>query len=187
MPVKRPFNLLQPIKPALTLWDKIYDWVLWRARIVILVTIILITGIFVGKVVVDTDAKNKTKEIASVESRLKVLETAYESEFRNLFRREDDYEELWNVGSAYTAVIQEIGSYIGGNVNLNVRVQDNKITIFGTEDLSVLNQVEVAMKSSTSFKNVFVNSLTVDSGQEGLNQGDYILSAEIVAAERPQL
>jgi len=187
MSVKRPFNLLEPIKPALTLWDKIYDWVLWRARIVILITIILITGIFVGKVVVDTDAKNKTKEIAAVGSRLKVLEDSYEPEFRNLFRREADYVKLWNSSSMYATVVQELNSYISNEINLNVRIQGNRLTIFGTEDLSILNQVEVAMKSSSSFQNVFVNSLTVDSGQEGLNQGDYILSAEIIDISRDKL
>lgn len=177
---KRPFNLLQPIRPQLTLWDKIYEWVLWRARIVILVTIIFISIIFVGKVIVDTEAKNKMKEIESIESRLKVLETAYESEFRNLFRRQDNYVKLWNSSNYYSSVIQEINSYVSSDVSLGVRLQNNRITVFGTESLSILNQIEVAMKSSASFKNVFVNSLTVDSGQQGLNQGDYVLTAEIV-------
>ncbi len=87
----------------------------------------------------------------------------------------------------YATVVQELNSYISNEINLNVRIQGNRLTIFGTEDLSILNQVEVAMKSSSSFQNVFVNSLTVDSGQEGLNQGDYILSAEIIDISREKL
>lgn len=187
MKYRRPFNLLQPIKSPTTLWDKIYDWVLWRARVIILVTIITITLIFIGKVIVDTDAKNKTKEIASIESKLRVLEASYEPEFRNLFRRQDSYVKLWNASHYYTDVIREINSYVTSDVELSIRFQESSVTVYGTENLNVLNQIEVAMKSSSSFKNVFVNSLVVDSGQEGLNQGDYILTAEMVDISRPQI
>jgi hypothetical protein len=187
MNYKRPFNLLEPIKPPTTLWDKIYDWVLWRARIVVLVTIIAITLIFVGKVIVDTDAKNKTKEIASIQSKLRVLESSYEPEFRNLFRREDAYTKLWNASNYYSDIISEINSYVSSDVKLSIRFQGTTVTVFGTESLSILNQIEIAMKSSSSFKSVFVNSLVVGSEQDGLNQGDYILTAEMLDVKRTQL
>jgi hypothetical protein len=187
MKYRRPFNLLEPIKPPTTLWDKIYDWVLWRARVIVLITIILITLIFVGKVIVDTDAKNKMKEIATIESKLDVLEASYEPEFRNLFRREDAYMKLWNASNYYTDIIREINAYVSSDVRLSIRFQDQKVTVYGTESLDILNQIEIAMKSSSSFKNVFVNSLVVDSGQEGLNQGDYILTAELISFTRPKL
>jgi hypothetical protein len=187
MKYKRPFNLLEPIKPPTTLWDKIYDWVLWRARIVVLVTIISITLIFIGKVIVDTDAKNKTKEIASIQSKLRVLETSYEPEFRNLFRRQDSYTKVWNASNYYSDIIREVNSYVTSDVKLSFRFQGSTITVFGTENLSILNQIEVAMKSSTSFKSVFVNSLVVDSEETGFNQGDYILTAEMIDVKRTQL
>src|SRR5688572_23715853 len=102
------FNLLKPLPSPKTAWDKIYDWVLGRARIVILITIILIALAFIAKVVVDTDAKNKDKSIDTLTTRLQFYATSSEPVFRTFSAKTDNYIKVWNGSSGISAAVTEI-------------------------------------------------------------------------------
>lgn len=177
---QRAFNLLKPLEPPKTVWDKVYDWLLDRARIIILITEILVAIAFFAKVIQDTIAKNKDNEIASLTSELSFYSTTLEPQFRLIESKDTAYTSLWNSSSQYAAVIQEIYSYISNSASeINLRVDGKEITIFGTEDLASLQTLEAALKSSESFSSVVIKSLSLEQ-QEILEQkGNYVLSATI--------
>ena len=149
---QRAFNLLKPLDPPKTVWDKVYDWLLDRARIVILITEILVAIAFFAKVVQDTVAKNMDNQIASLTSELAFYSETLEPEFRLIESKDGAYTTIWNNSSQYADVVQEVYSYISNSASeINLRVEGREITIFGTEDLSSLQTLEAALKSSPSF------------------------------------
>lgn len=177
---RRAFNLLKPLEPPKTVWDKVYDWILWRARIVILITEILIVIAFFAKVIQDTDAKNKENEINRINSELRFYAPSLEPQFRVIESKDNNYKNLWNNSAQYYAVLNEMYSYISNSsAQVNLRVEGREVTIFGTESLVTLQTLEASLKTSPSFSSVVIRSLTLEQ-QEILEQkGDYILSAII--------
>jgi len=185
---RRTFNLLKPLAPPKSVWDKVYDWILGKARVVILITEILIALAFFAKVVQDTDAKNKEDEIARLTAELRFYADTLEPKFRLIERKDQNYVNIWNLTPKYSEVLAEIYSYIPNAASeINVRIEGARVTIFGTEDLSTLQVLEAALKSSGTFSAAVIENLSLQQ-QEILEQkGDYILTAIIKDLYREQL
>jgi len=111
----KPFNLLKPMIPPLTVWDRIYNWVTTQARIVIFIVIILVTVAFVGKVVVDTEAKNKKKELDNLFQQLSFYATASEPDVRRIVRRADVYSDINSKHTSFTFLIEEVYQILGNS------------------------------------------------------------------------
>ncbi|MBE0573852.1 hypothetical protein IH575_03045, partial [Candidatus Dojkabacteria bacterium] len=112
MEKKRIFNLLKPVQPPPSFWDKFYNWILTRARVVILITELLIVAAFVGKVIVDTQARTKDEEIQNLRAENSFYATEREPIFRDFQRRDVTYQRIWSNSSEYNEVLNEIYSYI---------------------------------------------------------------------------
>jgi len=182
------FNLLKPLQPPKTAWDKIYDWIVDKARIVVLVTIILIAAAFVAKVVVDTDAKNKNKQIDSLTQRLSFYTAEVEPRLRLLAIKTDSYQKIWNKSSSYSTIIKEIYSYVDNpGADLTIKASDGKVSIFGTEDLTLLRNLEEKLRNSPSFTSVNFGSLSIDGSDVQDAKGEYSVSAVIKDSKRPQI
>ncbi len=187
MAESRIFNLLKPIAPPETVWDKIYDWILGRARVVILITELLIVGAFVGKVVVDTTAKNKDNQIYSLQSEL-AFYTDKEPVFRDIQKRDTQYVNIWNKSSGYSAILDEIFSYIPNpGAQLTIRFDKGKVSILGYDDLDSLKTLETSLKNSKTFTNASVNTLSLEQKEVLQAKGLYILEATIVNPKREAL
>lgn len=185
---RRAFNLLKPLEPPKTVWDKVYDWILWRARIVILITEILIVFAFFAKVVQDTDAKNKEVEINRLSSELRFYSATLEPRFRAIETKDNTYKTIWNNSTQYSDILSQMYSFISNSSSeVNLRIDGSEVTIFGTENLSTLQNLESQLKASPLFSSVVIKSLTLEQ-QEILEQkGDYVLSAIIKDLNREQL
>lgn len=182
------FNLLKPLQPPKTAWDKIYDWIVDKARIVVMITIILIAIAFVAKVVVDTDAKNKTKQIDSLTQRLSFYATEVEPRFRLLALKEDVYQKLWNSSSNSAAIIREIYSYVSNpGADLTIKVSEGVVSVYGTEDLNLLRSLEENLRNSSSFSSVTFSNLTVNQQDLQDLKGEYVLTAVIKSNKRPTI
>lgn len=182
------FNLLKPLQPPKTAWDKIYDWILGRARIVVLATIILIALAFVAKVVVDTDAKNKDKAIAGLEIRLDFYTVKIEPDLRAFAAKEDNYIKLWNGSSGITEAVAEIYSYISDpSADITVKVDADRVSIFGTENLDLLRQLEADLRASQSFSSVVFSNLTIERQDVEDQKGEYVLLATIKDPKREKI
>jgi hypothetical protein len=182
------FNLLKPLLPPKTAWDKIYDWVLGRARIVILITIILIALAFIAKVVVDTDAKNKDKSIDTLTTRLQFYATSSEPVFRTFSAKTDNYVKVWNGSSGISSAVTEIYSYIPDqNADITIKVDGDRVSIFGTENLDLLRQLESDLRASETFSSVVFSNLTLDRPNIESEEGEYVVLATIKNAKRESI
>src|SRR5690348_13957537 len=112
MAEKRIFNLLKPVEAPTTAWDKVYDWMIGKARIIVFVTELIIAASFIAKVVVDTNAKNKDSQITTLSGQLQLYAPTLEPQFRTIQTKSSDYMNLWKNSSSYSAVINEVFSYI---------------------------------------------------------------------------
>lgn len=177
---KRIFNLLKPEAPPITVWDKIYSWIVSRARVVILVAEVLIVLAFFSKVFVDTQAKNKQRDLDKLIQESNLYAATIEPQFRQLNRQDTDYKKLWNKSSNYSEIINEIYSYINNpSSEVTIRIDKNKVSIFGTEDLDDLSSLENSMESSPTFSSAYIDTLTLEQQEIEQGVGQYVLVATI--------
>lgn len=180
--VKKPklFNLLKPYVPPLTGWDRIYDWLLGKARVIMVIAEIIVVFTFVTKVVVDTQAKGFEDDIKSKDFEMQRLAESVEPVLRKLQLKTQMYTQLWNGSNRYADIVKEIHGYIPNpGSELLININRDEVTISGEEDFATLARIEQAMKSSRTFSEVSVTQLNTDtSGAEGVG-GDYVLTATI--------
>lgn len=185
MAEKRIFNLLKPAEPPSTAWDKVYEWLLGKARIVVLITELIIAVTFVFKVIEDTSAKNKEKEIEQLNGQLAIYAQELEPTFRLIQNKSSDYMSIWTNSSDYTPIINEVFSYITNpSSELSVRVGKNTVSVTGFEDLAALQQLEESMKGSETFTSVGIRDLTLEGDEVTANKGRYILEAVVEEFKR---
>lgn len=185
---KRNFNLLKPIQPPATAWDRVYDWLIGKARIVVLVTELIVASTFVLKVVVDTTAKNKDREIGRLEKELLFYGTDLEPSFRKIQLKSDKYVEIWNGASQQYLVLQEVFSYIQNeSSDISVIISGDEVSVLGYEALSDIKSLESNLKTSQNFTEVTVSDLSLSEKEVRENKGSYILTAKVVNSERTQI
>jgi hypothetical protein len=184
MATKKTFNLLKPVTPPKTYWDKIYDWLVDRAKIIILFTQFVIVLAFVTKVIVDTQAKGKEKKIEALESELAFYQTVQEPLFRRIHTQQFDYRALWNGSSAYADVINEVYAYISNpSAEISMKIEGQILTISGTDDIDYLRNLEGKLRSSDSFIAVTFKELSQRQREIEEGKGRYELEA-IISEEK---
>ncbi|MCA9386463.1 hypothetical protein KC669_00345 [Candidatus Dojkabacteria bacterium] len=178
---QRYFNLLKPISEPKSAWDKIYDWIIGKARIVLLSTEIIMVLIFFVKVVVDNIEKNKLNEFDKTQQELLNLESQHEEEFRQIQARVIDYQNIWQNSNMIFPIYNEVLGYIdspSSQFSLNIS-SAGTITIEGYEDLDRLRSIENKMKASDSFNSVTINTLTLEQTDVIDKRGRYSLTGII--------
>jgi hypothetical protein len=189
MATKTFFNLLKPIERPKTLWDKVYDWVVGKARVVVLVAELVIAIAFVSKVVVDTQAKNKTKAIERLGTEIQFY-SAKEAEFRKVQKKVNDYLKLWDKTSNAAAILTEVYSYIPNpGDEISIKVENDTVSIYGYDSLDSLGSLEAAMKGSDTFVvgSVRIDTLTLEEKEILQETGQYVLSATIIDPTRTDI
>lgn len=160
-PTTHIFNLLQPLKPPESTWDLVYEWLLNKAKIIIMITQILIIITFFAKFVLDTVAKDKDEEIESLQLVLRQLQRQ-ESEINRIQQRAIDYREIWNKSSNKNAIFEEIYTYFPNrNADVSVTITNDRVTVSGEDRTVNLNEIESRMKASETFTNTDV-SLSIE-------------------------
>ncbi|BCX13652.1 MAG: hypothetical protein KatS3mg085_184 [Candidatus Dojkabacteria bacterium] len=179
------FNLLKPVEPPKTVWDKIYDWILTRAKIVMMLAEVFIAIAFFSKVIVDTQAKSKIETINSftAQARLYVDENgvanARLSRYSEIQARSSDYVKLWNGSSNLATVLEEIYSYIPNQVaDVNVSIQANRLMISGQIELDTLRSIENLIDNSPTFVDSEI-TLIIEEDDSLAGLGSYSLEATI--------
>lgn len=182
------FNLLKPIKEPRSAWDRVYDWIVSRAKVVVLLAEILIIIGFVGKVIVDNEAKNKYQAYRSVADNVRFFEQTQEAELLQIQAMEKDYRELWDKASNSSVIIAEIIGYIQNPANkIVISMNKREVFITGTNNLQELETLENNMKRSLSFISASVSRLALDEQDiiDGVADIDLqaTLSEEIITRE----
>lgn len=171
------FNLLKPELPPPTAWDKIYDWLATRARIVVVICEILVVICFIGKVVVDIQSKDINEALDAKSRDLASFFGTIEPKLRKIQQKSRNYERIWEGSNKYNEVLNEILSYIPNpGINITINMSGETVTIRGDDELSALQTIEAKMKVSPNFKEVQLE-LNTEGNQQGLPVGSYIISA----------
>ncbi len=188
-PKKRIFNLLKPYKPPPTSWDRIYDWLLGKARLVMVIAEIAVALAFIGKVVVDVQAKALDDQIKTKDFELQQFASAIEPNIRTIQQKSQTYSKTWDSASAYSDVLKEIDSYIPNTgSDLNIHFSGSTVTIRGDDTLGTLSLIEKSMRASKTFSAVSVPSLSSDNSAVQKDSGVLVLNATIAkVANRTQI
>ncbi len=175
----RFFNLLKPIKEPKSSWDKIYDWVLGRARVVLLFVEILIVLIFFAKIIVDNIEKNRIQEFERLQLELLSLEDKHEDNFTEIQEKVFGYIELWDNSNNLYPILTEILDYIGDPTDQFSLVinEGGTVQINGYESLDKLRDIEADMKASEAFVNVAVDALSLEQSDVFEQKGRFSLTA----------
>jgi hypothetical protein len=183
---RRVFNLLKPYQPPPSGWERVYSWVVGKAKVIMVIVEILVVITFIGKVLVDYQAKNLDDRIKAQEL---ILQRAAPVEpiLRKLQSKANAYSLIWSKSSSYSALLNEVNSYIPTmSTKLAVDFSGENITISGQADYNTLAEIERRMKQSPRFANAVITQLST-SGTNDTGNGDYVLSAKIVkVASRTQ-
>lgn len=169
---KRVFNLLKPAVELKSLWEKIYDWLIIQARVVITISLIAIVVALVAKVVLDNEAEQKLNRLDELQAELAGLELR-EREIRQVQSRVEDYQIIWNQASNYTEVLESIEEITEEfDDQISVQINRDTLNISGQEDLSELLLLESELKDSFLFEDVLTQNLSQDaeSIQTGIGQ-----------------
>jgi hypothetical protein len=179
------FNLLQPLKPPPTVWDKIYDWLVKRARVIIMIAEVFIAIAFFSKVIVDTQAKDKQEDIDALiaETRLYTDENGTQNarklRYQELQSRSGDYEKLWDGSSNAQEILNELYSYIPNQTSsLSVNYEAGRISITGEVELSILESIEDQIDASDTFQSSEI-TLVIEQDDAAAGIGTYSLEAVI--------
>lgn len=178
---RRGFNLLKPYLSPPTAWDKIYEWILGKARVIILLVEVVVVAAFIGKVVVDIQAKNLTELVTAKNGELSRFAVTVEPQIRKVQQKSESYLKLWNASSGYSAVLTEIHSYIPNTAaEIVIRITGDKVTIRGGDSLSSIAEIEGKMKNSNTFTDVSVPTLSSEESGVNIGEGTYVFDARIV-------
>ena len=141
---------------------------------------IAVAAAFIGKVVVDVQAKNLDDAIKNKDFELQAFATSSEPTLRTLQQKALNYAKVWDASSSYADVLKEMDTYIPNTgSNLSIRINGDQVTVRGDDNLQVLSVIEQAMRASKTFKTVSVSSLSSDSGNVQDNTGVLVLNATL--------
>jgi hypothetical protein len=179
------FNLLKPVTPPKTVWDKIYDWILSKAKIVIMVAEVFIAFAFFAKVVVDTQAKDKIEDVKSLTALYHLyadengITNARRLRYSEIQSKVYDYKKLWGGSSNLSYVLEEVYSYIPNQVaDVRLSVEGDKIIVSGEIELTTLKSIEALIDSSETFENSEI-TLVIEEDDSKAGLGTYSLEATI--------
>ncbi len=177
---KRIFNLLKPEVMPFTVWDKVYDWIMYRAKVIIMVTELLVVVAFAAKVVVDTTAKNKNEDVNALVNQVNFLASEKEPYYRKLISKDMTYTSAWDKSSNFEPILNEVYSYLNNPaVEVTININEKQVSIQGSLDLESLQKLETSMEESDTFSNAYIDNLTLESKDVAEGTGAYVLIAEI--------
>lgn len=176
----RIFNLLKPYKPPPTAWDKIYEWLVTRARAIMVIAELLVVISFVGKIVVDVQAKNLDDQIIAGQGTLGRLSVSVEPTIRKIQQKSEAYLNIWNASSGYADILDEIHTYVANpSEDIVVRIQGNSVTIRGGSTIDELKVIEQRMRNSGTFTDVTIPTLNAEGSDISSGQAQYVFNARI--------
>ncbi len=184
---KAGFNFLRPQLAQEDRWDKIYNWVSSTARVIVMVTEVVVIAVFVIRVVVDRTARDLNKQLEDNKAQLDDLSDE-EQAIREIQKDTQTYTNLWNASSGFAEVISEVYSY-DRTLNPFIAISissEGEVQLTGSADEATMANLESKMKNSALFSQVEL--LTYRSRTEtDLAPGQFQIVAQLVNTKRDVL
>lgn len=168
--IRTIFNLLQPKPAPPTAWDNIYFWLVDKARVVLIISELIVAVVFVGKVIVDTQARSLDERVRQLDEQYRANYSTNEARLRTLQQKSQAYVDVWEASSGYADLLGEINSYLGvSSAKISITFTDDRLTVNGFSDKTELANFESAIKNSPRFVDVELFEVKSDSS-DGQNQ-----------------
>lgn len=177
--VRRIFNLLRPYVGPESAWDKIYNWIVVRARLVMVIVELMLIVVFFFKVFVDIQAGAYNLQIGDNQKRYDPLVKSVYPTANQTQQKASSYMQLWNNASSYAAILNEVSAFVGSSGSeVSIRISKDGLNISGNMSLQQISQVEQKIKGDGDYAAAQVGVSTEVS--ESGTTGDYTLNAVIV-------
>lgn len=149
--MKKSFNLLKPQVEAPSVWTKVYDWVTGTAKVILVITIIVVFISLLIKIGLDVKENNLDKEITSLENLLHVRNVE-EKKYRHLQTKVNSYEKIWNSTILFHPIIDETTKFLPKSaIELVMTIEEKGISLTGKALNNDIDEMENAIKSNKSF------------------------------------
>jgi hypothetical protein len=191
---KRGFNLLRPQLSPPTSWDKIYQWMVGTARVIVIIVELIVVGAFATRVVVDTIGKNLDKKVTLKAAEINANKST-EDNFRDIQERTDLYRSLWEISSSMTPTYNFINSLISDYQGLlNIQITKSEVTISGELPGQNIDKLEVGLKdyligntagNTALFYEVLVSEVNSGNKSEREN-ASFSIIAKLVQTDFPR-
>lgn len=189
------FNLLRPQLSPPTAWDKIYQWMLGTARIIVIIVQIIVIAAFAVRIYVDTVSRQLDEEIDKKDVILSSLEPR-EEQIRDVQLKSGIYTELWEQSSSSNRYVTLINNLIRGYDGLlSVNVNKTSILISGEMNEDDIADLEDRLKErelpsgqdyDPTSGNILFDRVTltdVESDESGI--ASFSIQIELIAIELP--
>ncbi len=174
------FNLLKPIDKPKTAWDRFYDWINKQAKMILMFVIIAITFVFIGKVIVDTEAKNYNSMIDVLIKKVTFFSDNVEAESRSLIKKADILDYQLRNKTEYYQVLVTLDRLLSSSSNdYVIRLEGENMIIYGNEEIFILKDLENTLKKSGFFLDIKFDNLAIDTSSGFVERGQYSLSARL--------
>lgn len=171
----RGFNLLRMQLTPPTAWDKIYQWMVGTARVIIIVVEIIVVIAFGARVVVDTIAKNLDEKIERRDAELAAFRST-ELEYRNIQQKTALYRELWTQSSDLAFYFDYINNLVRNYIGLiTISLSNEEVNISGElplSDVGILEEKMKADKLGSSPNPIFTDVQLIDVDSEGKTESE---------------
>jgi Tfp pilus assembly protein PilN len=178
--IRKIFNLLRPEAPPPSAWDQVYDWLLGRARLVMIVTQVLVGFVFIAKIAVDIQVKALDEQLEAKQAEVQFTYAQVEPKYLDLQEKSLAYVNLWTKSSDYKDILAEVMDLLDDpNGRYNVSISDKDVVISGFGSRSEISIIEAALKSSASLTRVEVSEIKSSAGELLAGTGDFAIRALI--------
>jgi hypothetical protein len=179
---KKSINLLIDRGAPPTIWERAYDWVTGSARIVVIVTELIVLLAFGWRFYLDRSLNDLNERISKKGNALKSLSDD-EDEIRIIQAKLNTYRELWTVSSTYAEVISEINNFMPTGISeASISIQEDettrKLSIRGSGPRDKIQELETSLKNSTTFTDVELKQLEGEGGGE--ENDEFVFTAKVI-------
>lgn len=186
---KKNINLLQQRGAPLTFWEKFYDWITNTARVIVIVTELLVLGAFGWRFWLDRKLNDLKSEIKVKGETLKSL-SRQEDEIRDLQAKTETYNNLWDNSSYLYSVLREVNGYLVSDIsdlNLSMRrnAEGSVLSVSGILPRDEIDNLENDLKDSSSFSEVKLSS--IEKQEQDSDIYDFTINALVIDNNRYKL
>lgn len=178
-PYRHNFNLLRPARPKLAFVDKLYLWMSGTCRVIIIFIELSVIVSLGYRFYIDRNSNDLKSEVNSL---VELLDYRLPEEKEILRHTEviNIYDTLKKLKPTKVSVIPEVYPYTKSLVRFDLILTETDLNLSGQAKIEDISSLENFLKSSTSYKDVTITSLTSSSSAVGSNLKDFVIHAEII-------
>ncbi|MEI7578641.1 MAG: hypothetical protein WCJ58_01220 [bacterium] len=182
--MKQGFNLLkQQVEPP-TVWNKVYDWIVGTARLVVIVVEVIVVIAFVVRLIIDVQSADLDKKIQAKENQVTLFkESGSVDKYNRIQNKTKAFNDAWTETPIFSKIYAEINSYMPvSGEDININMDQNEISITGKASVKDIGILEVKFKSSSNLQWTEVNKIETQ-GSSPDEIADFVITTKLKSPE----